>query len=254
MPGGGRRDESGRTALAALLAIGVVLGLVVAAYASTRPGGAGRGMPAGAAPDRSWRPTISRHPDRVALSSVARFDFDAGRRARGFRCRLDSRRWRDCRGPVSFAHLDPGRHSFAVLAFDREGRRSAAARFRWRILEAKGFTIASHPAEAATLFPGAPPVALPLTVENPNPAPIFVVSLRVAATADPPGCPRSENLSLIAASVSSAAPLRVPAQGSASLPAAGLAPPAIQLRDLPVNQDACQGARFPLAFSGKARG
>jgi hypothetical protein len=97
-------------------------------------------------------------------------------------------------------------------------------------------------------------VILPLTIENPNPVPIFVTDLRVAATADPPGCAREENLSLIAASLSSAAPLRVPAGGSASLPAPGVSPPAIQLRDLPVNQDACQGARFPLAFSGEARG
>jgi hypothetical protein len=39
-----------------------------------------------------------------------------------------------------------------------------------------------------------------------------------------------------------------------TLPAPGVSPPAIQLRDLPFNQDACQGARFPLAFSGEARG
>jgi hypothetical protein len=48
--------------------------------------------------------------------------------------------------------------------------------------------------------------------------------------------------------------LAVPANGSASLPAAGVAAPTIALRDLPFNQDACQGARFPLAFSGRARG
>jgi hypothetical protein len=240
--------------LAALAATGVVLGLAVTAYAVTAPGGAGHGRAAGQASTRSWRPTISKHPDKVALSNLARFDFDAGRRAHGFRCRLDSRRWKECRGPVSFAQLGSGGHAFAVLAFDRYGRRSAAARFRWRILEAKAFSIAPHPADAGTLFPGAPPVALPLTIENPNPAPIFVISLRVTASADPPGCPHDENLSLIAASVSSAAPLRIPAEGSASLPAPGLAAPAIQLRDLPVNQDACRGARFPLSFSGEARG
>jgi hypothetical protein len=38
------------------------------------------------------------------------------------------------------------------------------------------------------------------------------------------------------------------------LPAVGVAAPTIQLRDLPVNQDACQSASFPLSFSGSARG
>ena len=84
--------------------------------------------------------------------------------------------------------------------------------------------------------------------------PIHVTSLAATASADPPGCASAENLVLTAAGVSSTAPLVVPARGSASLPAPGIAPPSIQLRDLPVNQDACQNARFPLAFSGKARG
>jgi hypothetical protein len=30
--------------------------------------------------------------------------------------------------------------------------------------------------------------------------------------------------------------------------------PRIALRDLPVNQDDCKGAQFPLAFSGEAHG
>jgi hypothetical protein len=104
------------------------------------------------------------------------------------------------------------------------------------------------------LFPGAPAVALPVRIENPNPVPILVTGLRVAATADPPECTRAENLSLAPASLSSAAPLRVPADGSASLPAPGLSPPTIQLRDLPVNQDACKNARFPARlYRGGAR-
>jgi hypothetical protein len=254
MSGGGRRDESGRAVLGALLAIGAAASLAVAAYAATAPG-APDGGPAGRpAPGRLWRPTISQHPDKVAVSNVARFHFNAGRRAQGFRCRLDRRGWRTCRAPIVFSRLSPGRHSFVVRALDRNGRYSATARFRWRVLEPKAFAIVPSSSGIGTLFPGAPPTTLPLTIENPNPAPIFVTELRVAATADPPGCAREENLSLVAASLSSAAPLRVPAGGSATLPAPGILPPAIQLRNLPVNQDACQNARFPLAFSGEARG
>lgn len=240
--------------LAALLAIGAAASIAVAAYAATAPGGSGRGSAGKPAADRHWSPTISRHPDKIAVSSVAGFAFDAGRRARSFRCRLDRHRWRACRAPIVFSRLSPGRHTFAVRALDRNERYSATARFRWRVLEPKGFSIVPRSSGIGALFPGAPPTILPLTIENPNPVPVLITELRVEATADPPGCGREANLFLIAASLSSATPLRVPAEGTASLPAPGISPPAIQLRDLPVNQDACQNARFPLAFSGEARG
>ena len=111
----------------------------------------------------------------------------------------------------------------------------------------------SCPASASS-YPGAPAQTLPLTVTNPNPVPIFLTGLTVAATSDPSGCASAANLVLTPAPISAAAPLRVPAHGSVHLPAPGVGAPAIQLRDLPVNQDACQGASFPLAFSGSARG
>ena len=46
----------------------------------------------------------------------------------------------------------------------------------------------------------------------------------------------------------------IPAGGAVSLPAPGVAPPTIALRDLPFDQDACQGASFPSLFSGEAHG
>jgi hypothetical protein len=256
MRGGGRRERSGRSAAVpgALLAIGAVAGLAAVAYAAGPPGTPNDDSERRPEPARLWRPKISQHPDRVAVSPQARFDFGAGRRARRFRCRLDRWDWKACRAPVAFAGLAPGRHSFAVRAFDRSGRRSEAARFRWRVLKPKDFAILPRLSGIGPLYPGAPPVDLPVRIDNPNPVPILVTGLRVAATADPPGCARAENLFLEPAGLSRAAPLRVPAGGSASLPAPGASPPTIQLRDLPVNQDACQNARFPLAFSGEARG
>ena len=53
---------------------------------------------------------------------------------------------------------------------------------------------------------------------------------------------------------SAAKPLVVPAGGVVTVPSQGVLPPTIALRDLPVNQDACQNARFPLSFSGSAHG
>lgn len=256
MRGGGGRERSGRgaTVPGTLLAIGVVAGLVAVAYAagarSASRGDAER-KPVSA---RLWRPTISQHPDRVAVSTAARFDFSAGPRARRFGCRLDHRGWQPCRAPIAFGKLAPGRHSFAVRATDRRGRHSATTRFRWRVLEPRDFAIVPQLSGIGPLYPGAPAMALPVRIDNPNPVPILVTGLRVAATADPPGCSRAENLSLVPAGLSRRAPLRVPAGGSVSLPASGASAPAVQLRDLPVNQDACQNARFPLAFAGEARG
>lgn len=194
------------------------------------------------------------HPNKTAVSTNARFGFTTGPRVPGFECRLDRRGWRACQAPAVFTSLDPGRHRFAVRALNRRGRHGPAARFSWNLLEPKGFSIVPRLEGLASLYPGAPPVALPLRIVNPNPVPIQVTRLRVAATGNPRGCPSATNLEAIPAGVSGSAPLEVPAGGSRNLPAPGVSPPALRLRDLPVNQDACQRARFPLAFSGKAKG
>jgi hypothetical protein len=238
-----------------VLLLGAVGCLGAVAYA------AGPGKPAGAPPNperrpggQPPRPSITQRPSKMATSASARFAFtDRGRNPR-FQCRLDGRGWKACRPPVVFTKLAPGSHVFSVRALDGPGRRSATTRFRWRVLEPKDFSIVPQLSGLSALYPGAPPVALPVTIANPNPVPIFVTSLHATPTANPQGCASAENLALIESSASSAVPLEVPANGSVTLPAPGVSPPAIQLRDLPVDQDACQGARFPLAFSGEARG
>lgn len=235
-------------------AIGVLALAGAVAYAAAARDAPGTTAVRGQAGPELPRPAITRHPEKVSTSTSASFGFDAGRRLRRFQCRLDRRGWRSCRSPIAFAKLAPGKHVFAVRGLDDRGRRTAAARFRWTLLEPKGFVIVPQLSGIGDLYPGAAPVALPVTITNPNPVPIMVTSLRVAVTADPPACTSAENLLLVPAGLSGAAPLRVPANGSASLPAPGVSPPAIQLRDLPVNQDACQNARFPLAFSGEAHG
>ena len=116
------------------------------------------------------------------------------------------------------------------------------------------FSIAPLLSSLSALHPGAPPTALPLVIANPNSVPIFVTGLSVTVTADPVGCASAENLVLGQSGASSAAPIEIPAGGSVSVPSPGASAPTIQLRDLPVNQDACQNARFPLEFSGSARG
>lgn len=228
--------------------------LAAAAFGATRhsPGAPGA-APRPNAP-RPPRPKITQHPDKVAISVSTRFAFTGRGTKPRFECRLDGGRWRPCQPPADFTGLAPGSHAFSVRAVGRRGRRSRAARFRWTLLEPKAFAIEPQLSGLGSLYPGAPPLALPVAVSNPNPVPIFVTSLRVSVSANPAGCASAENLALGESGASSTSPLVVPAGGSAALPAAGLPAPTIQLRELPVNQDACQGAQFPLEFFGSARG
>jgi hypothetical protein len=240
-------------AIALIAALLGCLGAVAFAAAPPHPtqtGDAGRPAPAGGLP----RPRIREHPDGIAVSTSARFAFAARGQGLRFQCRLDEARWRPCHSPVDFSRLSSGAHSFSVRAADSSGRHGRATGFRWRVLEPKDFSISPELTSLGQLYPGAPAQALPLTISNPNPVPIFLTSLTVAATADPSGCTSAANLALSPAPFSATAPLKVPAHGSVRLPAPGAGAPAIQLRDLPVNQDACQGASFPLSFSGSARG
>jgi len=115
-----------------------------------------------------------------------------------------------------------------------------------------GFTIEPRVSSLEALMPGAPAQPLPVLVGNPNPVPIEVTALTVAVAPDPPGCPGNPNFAITPSGLTPAAPLGVPAGGSAELPAA--AAPTLALRELPVDQNACEGATVHLVFSGEARG
>ena len=267
-----RRWNPGRGAVAirvlcALIAVSGCLAAV--AYAAKLPHLGGAGKPAAAttshplgAPKgnqrakmktRPPRPRIGQHPEAVSTATSARFTFSAAGRGLRFECRLDNDRWRRCRSALTYAGLAAGSHSFSVRTRARR-RRSSASVFRWVLVEPKPFSIESQLGDLDDLFPGAGPVPLPVRLSNPNTVPIVVTSIQVGVSANPPGCDSAANVELFPSSVSSAAPLTLPAGGSVTLPAAGISAPAIALRDLPVNQDACQGAEFPLVFSGEAHG
>jgi hypothetical protein len=246
-----------RTMRGVLVVLASIAGLGAVAYAaspqSPNPGSAPkaeRSQGVGSLP----RPKITMHPDKLATSASAKFSFAVRAGKPRFQCRLDGRPWSGCQAPVSFSKLTAGSHSFSVRSVGARGKHSKTARFRWQVLEPKDFSITPQLGGLSPLFPGAPAQALPLTITNPNPVPILVTSLQVRATADPTGCPSAENLILSGSSASSAAPIKVPASGSVNLPAPVASAPSIQLRDLPVSQDACQRAQFPLAFFGTARG
>jgi len=249
----GIAHRGGKTtrALAALVVVVACLGAV--AYAAERPRQSrdSAARPAGPAPQR---PRIVKHPAAVSTAVTVSFAFTASPAGLRFHCRLDGGRWRSCQTPAVVPGLAPGSHSFAVRAVSRLGRPGPAAGFRWTLLKPKAFAIEPQFSSVGALFPGAAPRQLPVLLRNPNPVPILVTKVRVTVSADPPGCGGGANFELIPASPSRRAPLRLAAGASLGLPSPGATAPAIALRDLPVNQDACQGATLPLRFSGEARG
>jgi hypothetical protein len=107
--------------------------------------------------------------------------------------------------------------------------------------------------ELEDLHPGYPEQPLPVLVTNPNRSAIEVTSLTVAIAEPPPGC-SAENFTLTPSGASTGAPLQVPAGASVRLPTATVSAPSIGMRDLSVNQDACQGVDVALVFDGEAHG
>jgi hypothetical protein len=262
-----RIGTGGGIATRALAALLVTTGALAAvAYAATGPGRTGgeaasasssRGAESAAARPgrpRPPRPLITRHPRKVSTSGTARFSFTTAQGAPRFRCRLDGGDWKACQPPTVFRRLAVGNHGFAVRTVGANGRRSRATSFRWQRAEPKPFSVEPQLSSLAALYPGAPAQVLPVALSNPNPIPIFVTGLRVSVSADPVACDSATNLVLSPSNASPQRPLAVPAGGTVSLPSASVSAPSIALRDLPVNQDACQGARLPLAFAGEAHG
>lgn len=171
---------------------------------------------------------------------------------RRFECRLDGAGWTGCASPRVLPALGPADHSFAARALSPQGRPGPAAHYAWAQLQPMEFTVEPYGAPLEPLMPGEPAQSLPVRIGNPNPAPIEVTGLTVTVTPDPPGCPADPNFAVTPATLSPAAPLGVPAGGSADLPAG--AAPTLALRELPSDQNACQGATVHLVFSGEARG
>jgi len=200
-------------------------------------------------------PYIAKHPSEQTTATGATFAFTDGEPRVRFRCSLDAAAWRACASPLSYRGLGVGEHRFRVRAIDPPGRPSPVARLDWSVvtqLGGKDFSISASGTTGGLLYPGATPQAIHITLANPNDVPIFVTSLTVTVPSGPPGCDSATNISLVQSNVSSSAPVAVPAHGSIALPAQGHSAPSIQLVNLPVNQDACQNARFPLSFTGSA--
>jgi hypothetical protein len=199
------------------------------------------------------KPRISAAPDRVTKASSATFAFTDAESAVTFECRRDGGAWSVCASPVTYLHLVAGDHEFAVRAVDAAGNRGNEDSYGWRITLEQSRSFAIGGDLVGLLYPGAParPVAVKLT--NPSGDPIYVTSLQMTVTGSTSsGCDPATNLAVTQAPVSQDAYVLVPADGSVTLPAQGVAAPSIRLLNLPVNQNACRNATFSLSYGGSA--
>lgn len=278
MSGRRNRGRSGAIrALLALIAAGACLGSVVAYAAGIRPATKPGGAKAKPGPqkqgDRPPRPNFIEVPASPGVGGDVQFRFHVPptqtppsgaaapdpsptqpARWRRFQCRLDEGEWGSCSSPYRLPDLEPADHAVAVRALSPRGRPGPAAHYRWTQLAPQEFTVESRVDSLQALMPGDQPQPLPVLIVNPNPVPIEVTSLTVVVTPEAPGCDAGSNFAITPSSVSTGAPLSIPAGGSAELPGAAATAPAISMRELTVDQNACQGAALRLDFAGEARG
>ena len=201
------------------------------------------------------RPTIAQKPANPSSSASAAFAFADAERGVAFECSLDGASFGGCTSPSTYNGLADGRHSFSVRALDAAGNRSGTADYAWTVAAAttvgQDFTVRGG--YAGLLAPGVSgPLAL--TISNPNGEAIVVTSLTVTIQpgSSKPGCDGPANLQVTPSNVSAANPLTVPANGSVTLPSGGVSAPQVLMRNLPTNQDACQGATFGFSYGGSS--
>ena len=211
-------------------------------------------------------PTITRAPLELTIDSRAVLEFEGGDE---FECALDSTRFSGCSSPLDYGVLARGPHTFFVRAVGADGRHSDAARAHWTIVRARAGSGTAGSGSAAAggesflvrggLTPSlAPGIGGPLRlhVRNPHPYAIEVTSIvvSVARGSTRRGCDGRVELVVRQSNVASGRTvLRVPPHAAVKLPARGATAPLLRMRNRPVSQDACKGARFMLRYSGVAR-
>lgn len=273
MPGRGDngRFRAARAIIALAAAVACLGGVALAATRSERPPGK-KNHQAKQQAQRPPRPDFLEVPPATVVGGGYQFRFHVApppaptggsgqgkparspKRRRQFECRLDDGNWADCSSPYVLPGLQAGEHAFAVRALSPRERSGPAAHYNWLQLEPKEFTIDPLFGSLAALMPGAPPQQLPVRIGNPNPMTIEVTGLTVTVSPDRPGCAADPNLAVVPSSLSPAMALSIPSGGSATLPSGSATAPTLELRELPIDQNACQGATLELTFSGEARG
>lgn len=212
-------------------------------------------------------PVITSGPTNPSTNTSPEFVFtDTSWPLVTFTCWLDSGKHMDCTGDTDhdgnrnvegewqFENLALGQHCFYVYVTDWARRVSPTTTFCWTIgTVLQNFTVGGS--LTTPLYPG---TSLPLnmTFTNPNSSPITISSGGISAsnitiTSNAPGC-ASSNFAVKQGLTSA---VTIPANQSTpiSLSALGVPQadwPVIEMIETNTNQDACEGAKLTLTYSG----
>ena len=199
-------------------------------------------------------PTFTQTPPDPSSNATSKFAWTSTDPAPGsgishYLCSKENGAYVQCSSPHTYdvGTTNNGQHQFAVVAVDGAGNKSPEAKYKWKV--AKGspaeFTIAGS---VSNLLIGVWK-SIPVTITNPNAAPITVTSLTVTVSGIPNGCSATGNFETQAAVV----PFVVPANALGhAVPAANQ--PRIRLRNLASDQNSCKNQTFTLSFHGSANG
>ncbi len=105
---------------------------------------------------------VTSAPLPTTVTTLASFAFDSNDRQAAFRCSLDSGPWTACTSPTEYRGLEPGEHTFEVVAIDFVGNRSAPMRHTWEIVT---------PNPDYTIFGEPDSTTAPITNPEPDPEP-----------------------------------------------------------------------------------
>jgi hypothetical protein len=212
-------------------------------------------------------PVITLRPADPSADTSPEFAFtDASGPSVRFTCWLDSGIHRDCTGEVGpdhnrtaegvwqFFQLPPGPHCFYVYATGWAGRAGPVTRSCWTIgAAARNFTVGGN--LATPLYPGISQ-RLNLTFTNPSSSPVRIPSGGIPArditiTSQAPGCASSN----FAVTQGLASAITIPAGQHSPVSLSALRVPqgdwpVIEMIETGTNQDACQGAKLTLTYSG----
>lgn len=234
------------------MAVRKIVGLAALLGVLAAAGGFALAKPSPPPPAGPPAPTILSHPSSPTNDTSASFAFSDSASPVSYQCKLDRGSYTACSSPTAYSNLGLGEHEFDVRAIDKAGHLSSAATFEWKITgqqAALPLTIEGN--VPSPLAPGASPVAIPLRLHNPNHTPIFVTSLTVALqTSGLPASCGAANFQLTQSNASSTKSVEVAANGSVTLPAAGVSAPTIQMVETHTNQSACEKATLWLSYTG----
>ena len=187
-----------------------------------------------------------------AASDFDRFECSAENGPFGTQVPSEGGAAQPCASPLTYvvATTNNGQHQFAVRAYDQLGNFTEVT-YSWKVEAGsiQDFTMSGNLAGGDLLYPGGPTHSIPVTFHNPNGIAITVTAFTVAVDAAtlPAGCSASW-FPVVQSNIAASAGVSVPANGSVTLPAQGVAAPTVRMIDSG-NQDACRNATFTLNYT-----